>query len=176
MNEKLLIFSDLHGCLSSFERILEIYKEENCTKMIFLGDLLYHGPRNDIPEGYKPKEIANIIKDLDSPIIFIRGNCDARVDEMVTGRKMNDEYIEGNIMFCHGDLLLENELQDLQNIKLVFYGHTHVFQIHRFKHTTYVNLGSVSIPKDNEKSFVIYENNIIKRYNLNKKLLQEVEV
>lgn len=176
MKGKVLIFSDLHGCLSSLERILEIYHEDECTEMIFLGDLLYHGPRNDIPEGYNPKEVANIIKNLQYPITLIRGNCDARVDEMVTNKKMSDNVRRGNILFCHGDLLLNKKLKDKPLTKLVFYGHTHIFQIHRFKNTTYVNLGSVSIPKDKEKSYVIFENNKIKRYNLNKQLLYEEEV
>ena len=77
---KYLVFSDLHGSIVMLNKIIKIFEEEKCDHMLFLGDLLYHGPRNDLPEGYNPKEVAKVINNYKDKITWVRGNCDGRVD------------------------------------------------------------------------------------------------
>ena len=116
---KYLIFSDLHGSSEMINKIIKIFEEEKCDKMIFLGDLLYHGPRNDIPEGYNPKEVCEVVKKYKDKFIWVRGNCDCRVDEMVTGIKIKNKLRINNMILIHGDLL-KNKKSKLFT-KIVFY-------------------------------------------------------
>lgn len=166
---KYLIFSDLHGSSEMINKIIKIFEEEKCDKMIFLGDLLYHGPRNDIPEGYNPKEVCEVVKKHKDKFIWVRGNCDCRVDEMVTGIKIKNKLRINNMILIHGDLL-KNKKSKLFT-KIVFYGHTHIFDVSKYGKTYYINPGSITIPKDDAKSYIIYEDNIITRYSENKEVL-----
>ena len=174
MKNKYLIFSDCHGSISSMKRILEIYEEEKCDKLICLGDILYHGPRNNLPNEYNPKEVAELIKNFKGDLLMIRGNCDGRVDEMVTGTKMHNFYAIKNMMFTHGDLLKKQNSKLFK--KVVFYGHTHIMEVKKVGNTYYINPGSVTIPKKGEASFMILEDNVVKAYNMNKELILEEEL
>lgn len=168
---KWLIFSDCHGSDESFKKIVNYFEEEKCDKLICLGDILYHGPRNNLPENYNPKQLAQLIKEFDKDLLMIRGNCDARVDSMVTGKKMYDFYKIKNILFTHGDLIDLNKSKMFK--KIVFYGHTHVMDSKKIGKTYYINPGSITLPKKGEASFIIFENNIVKFYNMKKELLKE---
>lgn len=168
---KYLIFSDCHGSNESFKKIVDIFESEKCDKLICLGDILYHGPRNDLPFDYNPKQLAQSIKEFNKDILMIRGNCDARVDEMVTNKKMYDFYKIKNILFTHGDLIETNKSKLFT--KVVFYGHTHIMDSKKVGNTYYINPGSVTLPKKGEASFIIFENNIVKFFNMNKELLKE---
>ncbi len=171
MNKKYLIFSDCHGSIDSFKKVLKYFEEEKCNTLVCLGDILYHGPRNNIPENYNPKAIAEIIKDFKGELLMVRGNCDGRVDEMVTNTKMEDFINEGNILFTHGDLIKKFNSKLFK--KYVFYGHTHIMDIKQCGKTYYINPGSITIPKQGEASFIIFEKDFIKVYNMNKKLILE---
>lgn len=170
---KYLILSDLHGSLSSL-----IYKDildDSFAKIIILGDILYHGPRNDLPNDYKPKELLkelNIIKDK---IIAIKGNCDAEVDEMVLNFKLEsslDLKINGlNAHFEHGHHL------DLYkgNASIIIYGHTHLNRLEKINNIIYLNPGSIALPKeDNPKSYAIWDERSIKIYNINHEVIKEL--
>ena len=171
MKNKYLIFSDCHGSSKSMEKILKYYEEEKCDTLICLGDILYHGPRNNLPDEYNPKRVAEMIKDFKGRLLMVRGNCDGRVDEMVTGTKMYDYINEFNMLLTHGDLIKKFESRMFK--KYVFYGHTHIMEIKKVGKTYYINPGSVTIPKKGEASFIIFENETVKVYNMNKELILE---
>ena len=80
---KIMIASDIHGSSLYCEKLLERYKEENCQKLLLLGDILYHGPRNDLPEGYAPKKVIELLNAMKNELLCVRGNCDTEVDKMV---------------------------------------------------------------------------------------------
>lgn len=172
---KYLIITDVHGDASTLERVLEIYKEANLDKIICLGDLLYHGPRNPIPEMYNPKKICELLKPYLNKLIWIQGNCDAEVDEMV----MDKSFTKGKYLkvfnhrfyFTHGHKISKHNPSDKLNVDFVVYGHYHVFDNTRINDINYVNIGSLSLPKDNYKQYAIMDEEGIKVYNLDNNTL-----
>ena len=101
-----LVCSDIHGSIDSVERIIDLFKKYSCDKIICLGDILYHGPRNDLPLNYNPKACIKILNEYKDYIIAIKGNCDAEVDQMVLNFKiLEDSYLSigDNLYYlCHG--------------------------------------------------------------------------
>ncbi|HCZ06338.1 MAG: uncharacterized protein PWP37_520 [Thermotogota bacterium] len=148
---RLIIISDTHGSLSAWKRVETFVKEADDA--IHLGDVLYHGPRNPIPEGYNPGELANVLRE--TPLTFVRGNCDADVDLMVLGRDDMPRRVlksMGNLrVFClHGDADLEKavELSIAEGWHVIAYGHTHIPEIRLLERGIYLfNPGSLSLPK-----------------------------
>ncbi len=178
---KYLIFSDLHGSIDSLNIILDIFKKDGYDKLIFLGDLLYHGPRNGIPLGYNPKEVAKVVSEIKDKMIFIKGNCDAEVDEMVTGVKEGFEKIHDmavsdiNLHFTHGHQLSRFEPSShYSSNDYVFYGHYHVFDISKINNTTYINIGSVTIPKDGIRGYASLEDKHLKFIDFNGNTFKEM--
>ena len=90
---KLMIASDIHGSLKFCRELVEKYKEEKCDKLILLGDVLYHGPRNDLPEGYAPKKVIELLNEIKNEILCVRGNCDTEVDQMVLDFPVMADYL-----------------------------------------------------------------------------------
>lgn len=177
---KYLMFSDLHGSLERTKFILDIFNKNNFDKMIFLGDLLYHGPRNHLPNSYNPKEVAKLIKEYKDKIIFIKGNCDAEVDEMVVEVSKPFEQIyhleisSKNIYFTHGHHLSKYEPDNKYGINdIIVYGHYHIFNISQVNGAIYINVGSITLPKDNTPGYATLDAQSIKLYNINNKLLEE---
>ena len=162
---KYLIFSDLHGSIESMEIIIEKFNSHNCDKLICLGDVLYHGPRNDLPAYYNPKAVIKLINQYKDKILCIQGNCDAEVDQMVLDFpiiKDNVLTIDGkNIYLCHGHHL------DNIEYEYVLHGHTHIMGVYQKDDKTYINPGSVTIPKENTKrGYIILENNSFTFYDI----------
>lgn len=163
---KLLICSDIHGDINGAEKIAEIFKKEKCDKIILLGDILYHGPRNDLPEGYDPKAVISLLNSMKGDIVAVRGNCDTEVDQMVLEFPILSDYsyvlTDGLTLFLtHGHNFNEDNLPPLLSSgDVIVHGHTHVLQATEIgKGIYYVNPGSVSIPKGgNPKTYAIYEN------------------
>ena len=150
---KLLIGSDIHGDLDGAKRLVAAYEEEKCDKMLLLGDILYHGPRNDLPAAYAPKEVIALLNGYKDKILAVRGNCEAEVDQMVLKFPVMADYawlsLNGiNIFATHGHLHGEDNPPPLQNGELLLCGHTHVPAFRRHEGFTYVNPGSLSIPKE----------------------------
>ena len=87
---KAVVISDIHGSGYYAEKIKEINERENPDKIILLGDLYYHGPRNELSQEYKPMKVAEILNSLKDKLLVVRGNCDAEVDEMISDFKFND--------------------------------------------------------------------------------------
>ena len=154
---KYLIFSDLHGSIESLEIIIEKYHKHNCDKLICLGDVLYHGPRNDLPLNYNPKAVIKLINEYKDNILCIQGNCDAEVDQMVLNFPLIKDYLldlEGKeVYLCHG-----HHLENI-NHNIILHGHTHVMGVKEADGKTYINPGSVTIPKENTaRGYIILEN------------------
>jgi hypothetical protein len=157
---KYLVVSDIHGSNYYAKKINEIYEKENPDKIILLGDLYYHGPRNDLTEEYNPMEVSKILNSYKDKILCTRGNCDAEVDEMISDFKF-EEKIELNIngvdfFFSHG------QHYNMDNVppvgKVVIYGHFHTGFIEEQYGIIFANPGSIALPKNNTKhSYMIID-------------------
>ena len=161
---KLLIASDIHGSAYYCRKLLEAYEREEADRLVLLVDLLYHGPRNDLPEGYAPKEVLAMLNERKEEILCVRGNCDTEVDQMVLQFPILADYgflyEQGHMIFLtHGHVFNEQNPPMLKKGDLLLHGHTHV-PVCR-EHETYLclNPGSVSIPKEGSAhSYLVYEN------------------
>lgn len=159
---KLLIASDLHGSACWVKKLLDFTEEENPDKLILLGDLLYHGPRNDLPEGYAPKEVIPMLSAWKGRIIAVRGNCDAEVDQMVLPFPCMADFsqllVDGKTFYLtHGHHENPENLPLLPEGSIFLSGHTHVKMDKVINGVRCINPGSVSIPKDGSHSCMIYE-------------------
>lgn len=151
---KIMIASDIHGSAYYCRKMLERLKEENAERLILLGDILYHGPRNDLPKEYAPKEVIAMLNSLRNRIICVRGNCDTEVDQMVLDFNVLSEqaYLNFNgrsIVLVHGHKLDEKNMPALCEKDILLCGHTHVPKCEERDGYIYMNPGSVSIPKEN---------------------------
>lgn len=163
---KWFIASDIHGSAFYFEKMLEAYKKENADKMILLGDILYHGPRNDLPKDYAPKKIIPLLNDLKDEILCVRGNCEAEVDNMVLDFDCMADYAllsheKQTIFITHGHKYNTATPPSLKNGDVLLHGHTHVPVCEDHGNYTYINPGSVSIPKENSwHGYMVFENGV----------------
>ena len=163
---KFLIVSDIHGARIPAEKISEIYKNNAFDKLLLLGDLLYHGPRNNLPESYEPKAVIEILSGLKDEIIAVRGNCEAEVDQMVLPFSVLSEsalvFADGmRIFLTHGHIHTPEKHPG--GIDAYFSGHTHIPVLKAENGTLYLNPGSVSIPKGGfPPSYAIYEDGNIR--------------
>ena len=160
---KLLIASDIHGSAFWCRKLMEQIEAEQPDKVILLGDLLYHGPRNDLPKEYAPKEVIPMLSSLADRILAVRGNCEAEVDQMVLPFPCMADYamVEADgmtIYLTHGHLHGPGNLPPLQPGTVFLSGHTHVKMDQTENGIRCLNPGSVSIPKDGSHSCLIYEN------------------
>lgn len=162
---KYLVVSDIHGSSYYANKIEEIYKRENPDKIILLGDLYYHGPRNQLTEEYNPMEVARILNSHKDEIICTKGNCDAEVDEMVSEFKM-EEFVQLNvngkeIFFSHGHKYNMDNVPPVGDI--VIFGHFHTGFIEEQYGVIFANPGSISLPKNNTKHsyLIINENELV---------------
>lgn len=170
---KLLVASDLHGSSTHVDTLFERIEEERPDRIVLLGDLLYHGPRNDLPDGYAPREVAARLNAVAERITAVRGNCDAEVDQMVLDFPCMADYaqmvVEGaTLTFTHGHVIDPASSADgrvgalpLPAGSFFFSGHTHVKGIEERDGIVFVNPGSVSIPKDDCRSFCIVDDETV---------------
>lgn len=164
---KLMIASDLHGSAAYTRRLLELYRDTGCQRLVLLGDLLYHGPRNPLPEGYEPPAVAKMLNDMADELLCVRGNCDAEVDQMVLEFPIGADslalFLGGRMAFVtHGHLFNTANPPKLCPGDLLIHGHTHVQAMDPFgQDNLYLNPGSVSLPKEgNENSYMTYEDGL----------------
>lgn len=179
---KYFIASDIHGSLYYCEKMLESYRKEKADKLVLLGDILYHGPRNDLPRDYAPKQVIELLNPLKNEILAVRGNCDTEVDQMVLSFPILADYAiisEKNrmIYLTHGHNFNESNLPPLGNGDILLHGHTHVPVCREHEGYVYMNPGSVSIPKEEshhgymtlrngEFIWKDFDGNIIRTYNI----------
>ncbi|MGM9641385.1 MAG: phosphodiesterase [Faecousia sp.] len=177
---KLLIASDIHGSAHFCGKLMERIQEEQPEQILLLGDLLYHGPRNDLPEGYAPKQVIGMLSDLREKILAVRGNCEAEVDQMVLPFSCMADYTlfmpePGKRIFAtHGHLWNPEHLPPLPAGSAFLYGHTHVKSSRMVDGVLTLNPGSVSIPKDGTHSYMTYENGIFHFKSIEGGVLEQV--
>lgn len=163
---KYMFASDIHGSAYYCRKMLDAYKEEQADRLVLLGDLLYHGPRNDLPRDYAPKEVIPMLNSLKSEIFAVRGNCEAEVDQMVLDFPVMADYcilaIDGRTFYAtHGHIYNENNLPPLKDGDILIHGHTHVLRADQKKNCIILNPGSVSIPKeDNPPTYAVLEDGV----------------
>ena len=170
---KYFIASDIHGSAYYCKKMLEAWEKEEADRIVFLGDILYHGPRNPLPEAYNPKEVAAMLNPLADRIFCVRGNCDSEVDQMVLDFPILAEYCliaeNGHTVFItHGHHYNLDSQPLLQKGDVLLHGHTHVPACTSTETFIYLNPGSVSLPKaDSHHSYMILENGMFQWKTLN---------
>lgn len=169
---KYLIASDIHGSAYYCRLFMRAWEAEQADKLILLGDILYHGPRNDLPKEYAPKEVIQMLNACKEHILCVRGNCDAEVDQMVLEFPIMADYAvllekERSIFLTHGHIYNEEKLPALQKGDILLHGHTHVPVCREHESYIYINPGSVSIPKENSPhSYMVLEGGVFLWKNL----------
>ncbi len=159
---KWLIASDIHGSALYCRELLHRAREERADRILLLGDLLYHGPRNDLPDGYAPKEVIALLNEQASRLLCVRGNCEAEVDQMVLSFPVLAEYavlsLGDRLVFAtHG----HHTPPPLQPGDILLYGHTHIPQRTQKDGITVLNPGSVSLPKAGSRhAYMTWENGL----------------
>ena len=164
---KFIIASDLHGSAYWCGKLVQWIEKENPDKILLLGDLLYHGPRNDLPREYAPKQVIPMLSQYKDRIVAVRGNCEAEVDQMVLPFPCLADYalvMDGQTCFylTHGHHASPENLPPLEQGSIFLSGHTHVKMDEIRGGIRCVNPGSVSIPKDGSHSFMIWENGTLR--------------
>lgn len=168
-----LVASDLHGSYVYTSKIIDIFNKEQCDKIILLGDLLYHGPRNDLPGGFNPQDEAKLLNEYADQIIAVRGNCDAEVDQMVLDFDISRDHlvIEDNktkLLLTHGHHIGPDNLPPIGLADVMFFGHFHETCDYKQGNLRLINPGSTSLPKGNSvNSCIIYEDGNVRWFNLN---------
>ena len=160
---KLLIASDIHGSAYWCEILCRLMEQEQPDKLLLLGDLLYHGPRNDLPRDYAPKQVIPMLSSYKDKILAVRGNCEAEVDQMVLPFPCMADYAvlvcDGVTLYLtHGHHHNPDNLPPLEQGSVFLSGHTHVKMDEVRGGIRCVNPGSVSIPKDGSRSCMIWDN------------------
>lgn len=160
---KWMIVSDLHGSAFYCKKVLEVFQKEQADRLLFLGDILYHGPRNDLPKDYNPKQVIAMLNERKQDIVCVRGNCDTEVDQMVLEFSIMAEYCilynEDKMVFAtHGHCFNKANPPMLKAGDILLHGHTHVPAKEMFDGKWYLNPGSVTIPKEGSAhSYMILE-------------------
>ena len=164
---KWMIASDIHGSASWCRKMIGAWQAQGAERLILLGDLLYHGPRNDLPDEYAPKQVIAMLNAIAPAPLCVRGNCEAEVDQMVLSFPVMAEYavmlLDGHVIYMtHGHIHGEDNPPPLQPGDILLCGHTHVPCLRRYEGFTYINPGSVSIPKEGSRhSYCVLEDSVI---------------
>ena len=177
---KWFIASDIHGSAYYAQKMIEAYKKEKADKMLLLGDILYHGPRNDLPKDYAPKEVITLLNAEKERILCVRGNCDAEVDQMVLDFSIMDDFAlidDGVLIFAtHGHVYNEDKLPD-GKFDVLLHGHTHVPKVTEHENYIYINPGSVSIPKeDSHHGYMIFEDGVFLWKDFEGKIVKQYKI
>ena len=162
---KFVIASDIHGSAFWCRKLMELCEKEQPDHLILLGDILYRGPRNDLPRDYAPKQVIPMLGAWAEKILCVRGNCEAEVDQMVLSFPVLADYAliptDKNLIFVtHGHNWNNTNLPAIKPGDILLHGHTHIPVCEEFPTHIYINPGSVSIPKENSPhSYMIFEDN-----------------
>ncbi len=164
---KLMIASDIHGSSYYCRKMIDAYKREEAERLLLLGDILYHGPRNALPKDYNPKEVITMLNFLKQELLCVRGNCDTEVDQMVLEFPSLADYcrleLAGHtICASHGHRYNPQTPPPLKDGDILLNGHTHVPAIKNMDAYTYMNPGSVAIPKDGSAhGYMLYDGDFL---------------
>jgi hypothetical protein len=177
---KIMFISDIHGIKTNLLKVKEVFEKENCDKLVVLGDLYYIGPRNRMIEGYDITFVKDFLNSFKDKLICLKGNCDSEVDIMVSDFPIVNELSlisvdNKDIYLTHGHIYNENNWNKENTI--LIYGHLHIPFIKEIGNNTYINPGSISLPKENNKpSYLIYNDNKFTIYDINENVLFEKEI
>ncbi|WP_422478493.1 phosphodiesterase [Pleomorphochaeta sp. DL1XJH-081] len=161
----LVVASDLHGSATWTRRLLNACEVEKASQVVLLGDILYHGPRNPLPEGYDPPEVARLLNADAARIVAIRGNCDSEVDSMVLQFPLFDfasVTVDGHRFLCtHGHRFNDQQLPPMVAGDVLLFGHTHIYLAEDRDGLFVLNPGSVSLPKGGRtNTYMVYRNDV----------------
>lgn len=159
---KIMFISDIHGSYYWAQKAVERFYAEKADRLVILGDILYHGPRNDLPKEYDCKKVIALLNPLKDKIVAVRGNCDSEVDQMVLEFMMRSDYalmeVDGHHFFLtHGHLFNEEQLPLLNDNDILVYGHFHKPIAKKTNRIYIFNPSSISLPKEGINSYGIYE-------------------
>ena len=163
---KYMFASDIHGSAYYCRKMLDAFEKEGAERLVLLGDLLYHGPRTDLPKEYAPKQVIPMLNAMKDKIYAVRGNCEAEVDQMVLDFPVMADYcilaIDGKTFYAnHGHVYNQNNLPPLCQGDILIHGHTHVLKVEQMEGYILLNPGSVSIPKEgNPPTYAVLEDGI----------------
>ena len=149
-----MIAGDIHGSAYYLEKLLDAFEKSGAERLVLTGDILYHGPRNDLPKGYDPKRCIQLVNNIADKLLCVRGNCEAEVDQMVLDFPVLADYCwlvlgDKRLFGTHGHIYNPQNPPKLQKGDILVNGHTHIPALEDMDGYTYVNPGSVSIPKEN---------------------------
>ncbi|WP_291632819.1 phosphodiesterase [Clostridium sp.] len=177
---KIFFISDIHGSLYYLKKAIDRYKEEGASYIVLLGDALYHGPRNPLPEGYNPQEVASLLNGYKDKLIAVRGNCDSEVDQMLIEYPMMSDYSiilynNRRLFLTHGHIYNEDSLPNLSENDVLIIGHTHLPVAKKSGKIYVLNPGSVSLPKqDNPNSYAILQDNLFEIKDLEGNVIKKI--
>lgn len=177
---KYMFASDIHGSAYWCRRLLEKYQRSGAERLILLGDLLYHGPRNDLPREYAPKEVIAMLNGMKEEIYTVRGNCEAEVDQMVLEFPVLADYavlvLNGLTFFAtHGHVYHQDHMPPLKAGDILVHGHTHLLKAEEFEGHYILNPGSVSIPKGgNPSTYGVLEDKTFRILDFDGNIVREV--
>ncbi|WP_202303129.1 phosphodiesterase [Dryocola clanedunensis] len=180
---KLMFASDLHGSLPATEKVLETFAGSGAQWLVLVGDLLNHGPRNALPEGYNPAAVADLLNSVADNIIAVRGNCDSEVDQMLLKFPITAPYMQilleqQRLFVTHGHLFNPENLPPLAPHDVLVFGHTHLPVAQKRDGLYFFNPGSVSIPKGGfDASYGILNDGVLTVHVLNNnRVIAQVEI
>ena len=178
---KLMFASDIHGSAYYARELKRLHGLEKPDRLLLLGDLLYHGPRNDLPRDYAPKEVIELLNSLSDQVLCVRGNCDAEVDQMVLEFPILAESLllylpdDRGCFLTHGHIYNDQNPPKLHAGDLLIHGHTHVAGIWQGPVYTTINPGSISLPKEGQpSSYMIYQDGLFSIKSLEGKVLHSL--
>ena len=183
----LMFASDIHGSAFYCSRMLELYKNSGAKRLVLLGDILYHGPRNDLPREYAPKEVIAMLNPLKDELLAVRGNCDTEVDQMVLEFPILADYGlllvgETRLYATHGHVYNENHLPPLTDGDALIHGHTHLLEAKEItaedgRRIKILNPGSVSIPKGgNPATYALLEDGVFTILTLDGDVVRQISL
>lgn len=179
---KIFVLSDIHGSETYLKKALTALEKEEADYILLLGDALYHGPRNPLPEGYNPKAVAELLNKYKEKIIAVRGNCDSEVDQMLINFPIMGDYTtilwKGKRIFAtHGHIYNSEKLPPISKGDVLISGHTHLPVAEEKKGIYILNPGSISLPKEeNPNSYGIFEKGFFRIKTLDGKVIKEQEL
>ncbi len=160
---KYLIASDLHGSHAWAEKLFDIFEKGDFDKLLLLGDIYYHGPRNPLPDGYNPQKLCEKLNGLKEKLLVVKGNCDAEVDQMISEFKLEDQIkfeIHGKKVFASHGQNYNIDVFPTVDFDVMFYGHFHTCFIKEKDGKIIVNPGSISLPKNGTpNSYAVMDEN-----------------
>ena len=177
---KYLIASDVHGSAYYMQKLIDLFNIEKADKLILLGDIYNHGPRNPFPQDYAPMKVSEMLNQMVDKLIVVKGNCDSQVDAMIS----NFDFIENVVIDCqnksvfltHGHVY-NKDSKPKTKFDAVIYGHFHTGFIEEIDGTIYVNAGSVSLPKnDTPSSYLILENQTITLKDIHQNIIKSIKL